>query len=694
MNVRPNCVTLVSVLSACCGLRSLKLGKAVHGYSLRNVDGFNIVFGNAMLDFYLRCGSILAAEYLFVKMPERDVVSWSTLIGGYAQRGFCEEAIRVFKEMVKTKEAEPNEATIVNALSAFLPQLQTQQNNSNVSLEAHHLSCCMPHQKGLKIAVLVSGGVDSSVALRLLHAAGHSCTAFYLKIWFQEDFENFWSECPWEEDLKYARAVCDQVDVPLEVVHLTDEYWKNVVSYIIEEYRCGRTPNPDVLCNTRIKFGAFMDAINSLEFDYVASGHYANVVHSAADQMDELSVLELSKDMVAILDTLLSYLKSSYMRKKFCLDMKTLKAPEVPQPLVEPLWLTQQPVFLFGYMPSSKLIHADERLQVKDQTYFLSHLSQAQLKRLIFPLGLIPKDEVRKLATRFDLPNKDRKDSQGICFLGKIKFSEFVARHIGEMEGVMLEAETGDFLGKHRGFWFYTIGQRQGLRLPGGPWYAHALSAVMSIFRTFDEFIYSESEMHLVNFSLSRRSFQYVVEKDVKNNVVFVSRNYFSFDKKRRLFRVGSLRWHGPGFYNCSLTIEQSEGGHGDVAVVHLSEDDQGLAAGQFAAFYQGRKCLGSGIILESWDDQGFPVCEKALEIARMEDKSRLGKPVKIKVKPETPTKKASDHESLGINGNDFDAQNVVAEKRKEGSDSEEESMARLPMSWLQKLRDRLPKLL
>ncbi|XP_044472885.1 tRNA-specific 2-thiouridylase MnmA [Mangifera indica] len=489
--------------------------------------------------------------------------------------------------------------------SAVLPQFQSQQCNSTVSVEPHHLSCCLPHRKGLKIAVLVSGGVDSSVALRLLHAAGHSCTAFYLKIWFQEDFENFWSECPWEEDLKYARAVCDQVDVPLEVVHLTDEYWENVVSYIIEEYRCGRTPNPDVLCNTRIKFGAFMDTINSLEFDYVASGHYANVVHSAADQMDELSVLELSKDMV------------------------------------------------------------------KDQTYFLSHLSQAQLKRLIFPLGSMQKNEVRKLATKFDLPNKDRKDSQGICFLGKIKFSEFVSRHIGEMEGVMLEAETGDFLGKHRGFWFYTIGQRQGLRLPGGPWY--------------------------------------VVEKDVKKNVVFVSRNYFSFDKKRRLFRVGSLRWfsgsppedinqlqckvrHGPGFYNCSLTIEQSEDGHGDIAVVHLSEDDQGLAAGQFAAFYQGRKCLGSGIILESWDDQGFPVCEKALEIARMEDKSKIGKPVKIKVKPETPTKVASNHEGLRTNRNDEDAQNVFAEKRKEGS--KEESMPRLPMNWLQKLRERLSRLL
>ncbi|KAI8573185.1 hypothetical protein RHMOL_Rhmol01G0258900 [Rhododendron molle] len=435
---------------------------------------------------------------------------------------------------------------------------------SNDDLDPRYLSCSMP-DKQLKVAVLLSGGVDSSVALRLLRAAGHSCTAFYLKIWFQEDFENFWSECPWEEDLKYATAVCNQVDVPLEVVHLTDEYWNNVkdvyvyhyeiktygsifqVSYIVEEYRCGRTPNPDVLCNTRIKFGAFMDAISGMAFDYVASGHYANIIHSPTDQMNKPSVLELSNDMV------------------------------------------------------------------KDQTYFLSHLSQSQLKRLIFPLGCIPKDEVRKLAEKLDLPNKDRKDSQGICFLGKIKFSEFVARHIGEMEGVMLEAETGDFLGKHRGFWFYTIGQRQGLRLPGGPWY--------------------------------------VVEKDVKNNVVFVSRNYFSLDKSRRLFRVGSLKWlgdsipiqmsqlrckvrHGPGFYNCSLAMEFGKDGK-EVAVVRISEDDQGLAAGQFAAFYEGRTCLGSGVILESWDNQGFPVCAKALEVAAMGDKSKLGKPVKIKAKQE-----------------------------------------------------------
>ncbi|KAK9273011.1 hypothetical protein L1049_017818 [Liquidambar formosana] len=486
----------------------------------------------------------------------------------------------------------------LSASSSTLPQISHSSKTSfNGDLEPY-LRCSMPDRR-LRVAVLLSGGVDSSVALRLLHAAGHSCTAFYLKIWFQDDFENYWSECPWEEDLKYAKVVCSQVDVPLEVVHLTDEYWENVVSYIIEEYRCGRTPNPDVLCNTRIKFGAFMDAISSMKFDYVASGHYANVIHSFTDQADKPSVLELSKDMV------------------------------------------------------------------KDQTYFLSHLSQAQLKRLIFPLGCIPKDEVRRLATNFDLPNKDRKDSQGICFLGKIKFSEFVARHIGEMEGVILEAETGDFLGRHRGFWFYTIGQRQGLRLPGGPWY--------------------------------------VVEKDVKNNVVFVSRNYFSFDKKRRLFRVGSLKWlsgmppnqtsqlqckvrHGPGFYKCNLKMELGKDGFEDVAVVQLYEDDQGLAAGQFAAFYWGKTCIGSGVILESWDDLGFLVCAKALGIARMEDKSKLGKPVKIKVKPETSLKESDYKDDSEFDRKLVHTQITVADKKGPAS---REAISRFPENWLQKIREK-----
>ncbi|THF99874.1 hypothetical protein TEA_021104 [Camellia sinensis var. sinensis] len=262
--------------------------------------------------------------------------------------------------------------------SAETSQSLTTTFNGDHLVPHHHLSCSMPNQN-LKVAVLLSGGVDSSVALRLLHAAGHSCTAFYLKIWFQEDFENFWSECPWEEDLKYAKAVCNQGSSYVVLIYSLASLSIFQVSYIIEEYRCGRTPNPDVLCNTRIKFGAFMDAISGMTFDYVASGHYANIVHSFTDQMDKPSILKLSNDM----------------------------------------------------------------------------------------------DEVRYLAKKFDLPNKDRKDSQGICFLGKEEWEKqnqsgrYVKNLISTInydgrdrrvnllqdtwgeEGVILEARTGDFLGKH-----------------------------------------------------------------------------------------------------------------------------------------------------------------------------------------------------------------------------------------------------
>src|SRR5437660_10379789 len=123
----------------------------------------------------------------------------------------------------------------------------------------------------MNIAVLVSGGVDSSVALRLLQEQGHILTAFYLKIWLEDEL-SFLGTCPWEEDLKYVRAVCEQLEVPLEVVSFQDEYWKAIVSLTIEEIKKGHTPNPDIWCNERVKFGAFYDYIGT-QFDKVATGH-------------------------------------------------------------------------------------------------------------------------------------------------------------------------------------------------------------------------------------------------------------------------------------------------------------------------------------------------------------------------------------------------------------------------------------
>lgn len=354
----------------------------------------------------------------------------------------------------------------------------------------------------MNIAVLISGGVDSSVALRLLQEQGHTVTAFYLKIWLEDEL-SFLGSCPWEDDLSYVRAVCEDAQVPLEVVSLQKEYHEHVVAYTIAQVKAGKTPNPDIFCNQRIKFGLFLEYIDTLypgKFDKIASGHYAQV--------------ELVGD--------------------------TYRLVQAPDP-------------------------------VKDQTYFLSYLSQKQLSRLIFPIGHLNKPQVRELAQKFNLPNKERKDSQGICFLGTIKFSDFVGHYLGEQIGNLVELETGTIWGQHKGFWYYTIGQRQGLRLAGGPWY--------------------------------------VVQKDMHTNTVYISRNYYAPEKQRDTFVVNACNWiagtmpttftlrvklrHGAQFNECVLTPLAD-----DCMQVKLAQRDQGIAAGQFAVFYDGGTCLGSGIIL------------------------------------------------------------------------------------------------
>ena len=345
-------------------------------------------------------------------------------------------------------------------------------------------------------AVLVSGGVDSSVALRLVKEQGLSPTAFYLKIWLEDELAHL-GTCPWQEDLAYVEAVCKQADVPLKVISLQKEYWDRVVTHTVSEIKAGRTPNPDILCNQRVKFGAFYDKLEE-DYDYIASGHYARLI-----------------------------------KKEDRVELHTTND------------------------------------QIKDQTYFLSHVSQEQLSRVLFPIGHLTKAEVRELAQKYDLPNKDRKDSQGICFLGKLKFSEFVKHHMGEQEGPLVEIETGERVGTHQGFWFYTIGQRQGLGLSGGPWY--------------------------------------VASKDPKTNTIYISRKYYTQEKMRDTFIVSGCNWisgapkketlrvklrHGPQF-NTAMLEKLSD----DRFLVRLQERDQGIAEGQYAVFYDGSHCLGGGVI-------------------------------------------------------------------------------------------------
>ncbi|MBN1687093.1 MAG: tRNA 2-thiouridine(34) synthase MnmA [Spirochaetales bacterium] len=350
----------------------------------------------------------------------------------------------------------------------------------------------------MKIAVLLSGGVDSSVALNLLQAERrHDITAFYLKIWLEEEVQ-FLGDCPWQEDLEYARAVCDIAGVPLEIVPLQREYYARVVEYALSELRRGRTPSADIFCNRRIKFGLFRERI-SPDFEKIASGHYA-----------------------------------------------------ILRPDGENLLLVKSPD------------------PVKDQTYFLSHQTREQLSRSLFPIGHLRKEQVRGLAAEFDLPNRDRKDSQGICFLGKIKYPDFVRHYLGERPGNIVNRETGAVLGGHNGFWFYTIGQRQGLSLSGGPWY--------------------------------------VSGKDVESNTVYVTHGERAGLLERKDFTVSSLHWiNAPPDESCNLTVKLRHGpavtsctikpsGTGNLAV-HLEKPDKGIAPGQFAVFYSGDVCLGAGSI-------------------------------------------------------------------------------------------------
>lgn len=347
----------------------------------------------------------------------------------------------------------------------------------------------------MTIALLISGGVDSSVALAILRERGYNVKAYYLKIWLEEEL-SFLGDCPWEEDLQYINKVCKQFSTPLEIVPLQREYHNRVVSYTIAELKKGRTPSPDLFCNQRIKFGAFYEKIGH-KYEKIATGHYATIG---------------TKNGSAVLKT-------------------------APDP-------------------------------VKDQTYFLAHLSQNQIDQAMFPIGDYTKSEVRNLAHHHDLPNKNRKDSQGICFLGKIKFRDFTKYHLGDEPGDIIEIETGKKLGCHRGYWFHTIGQRKGLGLSGGPWY--------------------------------------VVKKDVQNNIVYVSKNKNEEQESSSTFHVAGFNWitpptsenlrvkirHGKEFYHCKLTMEKS-----DYGVVHIDKSDQGIAAGQFAVFYEGNICLGCATI-------------------------------------------------------------------------------------------------
>lgn len=352
--------------------------------------------------------------------------------------------------------------------------------------------------------MLISGGVDSAVAMHRLVEQGHDVNLFYIRIGLDTDE----GDCSAEEDIEMCSLIAHRYNLPFQVVSLHQEYWDNVMEYALKTVKAGLTPNPDIMCNSIIKFGYFEQRWGK-EFDLTATGHYASTT----------------------------------------IDSEGRK------------WL------------------ATAVDPVKDQTDFLARISYDQLSHLTFPLGELPKSDVRRIATELKLPNAQRRDSQGICFLGKINYNDFIRRHLGERPGPIVEIETGRKLGEHRGYWFHTIGQRKGLGLSGGPWF--------------------------------------VVRKNIHDNVIYVSRGYDTEKQFGRIIGLAEMHFittdlwgadadegvrvtfknrHTPDFFPGTIRRVPQHPGE------YILESDvkvQGIAPGQFAVVYtpDSRLCIGSGII-------------------------------------------------------------------------------------------------
>ena len=353
----------------------------------------------------------------------------------------------------------------------------------------------------MKIAVLISGGVDSAVVVHeLVEQAQHDLQLFYIRIGMDNDE----GDCSAEEDIEMCSLIAHRYGLPLEVVSLHEEYWDNVMEYALRTVKAGLTPNPDMMCNRMIKFGFFEQRWGK-DFDLTATGHYATTC-----EIDGTKYLSTAVD------------------------------------------------------------------PVKDQTDFLAQITYDQLSHLIFPIGDMPKSRVREIAQQVSLPNANRKDSQGICFLGQIDYNDFIRRHLGVKKGPIIEIETGRKLGEHNGYWFHTIGQRKGLGLSGGPWY--------------------------------------VVKKNIQDNAIYVSNGYGTSKQYGREINLDEMHfisgnpWMGQGGLH-EITFKNRHTPHfakghlsqvdGNHWLIESDEDIQGIAPGQFAVIYDKDQhlCYGSGVI-------------------------------------------------------------------------------------------------
>ncbi|MEI7765095.1 MAG: tRNA 2-thiouridine(34) synthase MnmA [bacterium] len=355
-------------------------------------------------------------------------------------------------------------------------------------------------ERGRTIFVGMSGGVDSSVSAALLKEQGYSVVGVFIRTW-HPDF----LACNEEEERRDAMRVCAHLDIPFLTFDFEEVYKKEVADYMIREYKEGRTPNPDVMCNKYVKFGAFLEKSLSMGADYVATGHYS---------INKLRI-------------------TNYELRKG--------------------------------LDSSK-----------DQSYFLWTLKQEQLSKILFPIGHLKKTEVRRLAKKFKLPVAEKKDSQGICFLGAVDLKDFLKHYIKEKKGKVLNRD-GEEVGYHGGVVFFTLGERHGFTITK---------------KNSDDTPY------------------YVIDKNIKKNILYVSKdknslenNFFSssfelnntnwinkFPNMNKEY-TAQIRYHGE-LLHCKINMKNKT----KVEIIFAKPTQ--IASGQSVVIYDGDICIGGGVIV------------------------------------------------------------------------------------------------
>ena len=353
----------------------------------------------------------------------------------------------------------------------------------------------------MKIVVGLSGGVDSAVSALLLKRQGHEVIGLFMKNWEDDDDGEY---CSTRQDLVDAVSVADKVGIEIEAVNFAAEYRERVFASFLAEYRAGRTPNPDVLCNAEIKFKAFLDHAMAMGAERIATGHYARIEEHGGT----------------------------------CTLLK-------------------------GSDPA------------KDQSYFLHRLTQAQLRRAMFPVGHLRKSQVRAIALEAGLPNHAKKDSTGICFIGERPFREFLSRYLPREPGPIL-TPAGERVGEHHGLMYYTLGQRQGLGIGGRRG--------------------------------SDGNAWYVAAKDLATNTLVVVQGHDDPRLLSRRLRAQDTSWvsgtppQDDGTLAAKTRYRQADapcsfaGGEGEFTL-EFREPQWAVTPGQSAVLYRGDVCLGGGVI-------------------------------------------------------------------------------------------------